>query len=162
VAAVLDFYSGWEQHNSLLVKALSPLDDQQLARSAAEGLWPIRMLACHIVATRAWWFNEWMGEGDDDLARMVAYDEDEGSRTRDAREICHALESSWAQVRSCLQRWTEADLTVEFQRPQRNARQGRPWRSRRFIVWHVAEHDVHHGGEISLTLGVHGLTGLDM
>jgi uncharacterized damage-inducible protein DinB len=29
-------------------------------------------------------------------------------------------------------------------------------------VWHVAEHDLHHGGEISLTLGVHGLAGLDM
>jgi hypothetical protein len=26
----------------------------------------------------------------------------------------------------------------------------------------VAEHDLHHGGEISLTLGMHGLAGLDL
>jgi len=25
--------------------------------SPAEGLWSIRMLACHIVAARAWWFH---------------------------------------------------------------------------------------------------------
>jgi len=159
---VLDFYGGWEQHNALLMKSLAALDDGQLSWSAAEGLWPIRMLACHIVASRAWWFSEWMGEGDEDLARMVAFDEDEGSRTRDAAAICRGLDSSWSQIAACLRRWTEADLAAEFQRPARNAQKGRPWRSRRFIVWHVAEHDVHHGGEISLTLGMHGLTGLDM
>src|SRR5438105_1590813 len=25
------------------------------------------------------------------------------------------------------------------------------------VVWHVMEHDLHHGGELSLTLGMHGL-----
>jgi uncharacterized damage-inducible protein DinB len=25
------------------------------------------------------------------------------------------------------------------------------------VVWHVLEHDLHHGGEISLTLGMHGI-----
>ena len=29
--------------------------------------------------------------------------------------------------------------------------------SRAWIVWHVLEHDLHHGGEISHTLGMHGL-----
>ena len=159
---VFDFYAGWEEHNSLLVKAVAPLDDLQLAWSAAEGLWPIRMLACHIGAARAWWFSEWMGEGDDELARMVAFDEDDGSRTRDGAAISQALDSSWSQVSACLRRWTDSDLNAEFQRPERNARQGRPWRTRRYIVWHVAEHDVHHGGEISLTLGIHGLTGFEM
>jgi uncharacterized damage-inducible protein DinB len=31
-----------------------------------------------------------------------------------------------------------------------------------YIIWHVAEHDAHHAGEISLILGMHGLPGLDM
>ena len=38
----------------------------------------------------------------------------------------------------------------------------RPWRDRRYIIWHVAEHDIHHGGEISIVLGMHGRPGLDM
>jgi uncharacterized damage-inducible protein DinB len=25
------------------------------------------------------------------------------------------------------------------------------------VVWHVMEHDLHHGGELSLTLGMHGM-----
>jgi hypothetical protein len=29
-------------------------------------------------------------------------------------------------------------------------------------VWHVLEHDLHHGGEISLILGSNGLPGLDL
>jgi uncharacterized damage-inducible protein DinB len=30
--------------------------------------------------------------------------------------------------------------------------------SRAWVVWHVMEHDLHHGGELSLTLGLHGLS----
>ena len=161
-AHVIDFFGGWEQHNALLIKAVSPLDLEQLSWSPKEGLWPIRMLACHIVAARAWWFNRWMGEGDEALARMSDFDEDEGSSTRHAAEICAALEKSWSDVAVCLRRWTEADLVATFQRPSPNAAGERPWRDRRYIIWHVAEHDVHHGGEISLTLGMHGVPGLDM
>ena len=161
-AHVIDFFGGWEQHNALLIKAVSPLDLEQLSWSPKEGLWPIRMLACHIVAARAWWFNRWMGEGDEALARMSDFDEDEGSSTRPAGEICAALEKSWSDVAVCLRRWTEADLVATFQRPSPNAAGERPWRDRRYIVWHVAEHDIHHGGEISLILGIHGRPGLDM
>ena len=57
---------------------------------------------------------------------------------------------------------TEDDLDAKFQRPKPNAAGERPWRDRRFIVWHVAEHDIHHGGEISIILGMHGRPGLDM
>jgi uncharacterized damage-inducible protein DinB len=38
----------------------------------------------------------------------------------------------------------------------------RPSRSRQWIVWHLVEHDVHHGGEISFSLGMHGVAGLDL
>ena len=79
-----------------------------------------------------------------------------------APTICAALTKSWADVRACLERWTAEDLEVKFQRPRPNAAGERPWRDRRYITWHVAEHDVHHGGEISLTLGMHGRPGLDM
>jgi uncharacterized damage-inducible protein DinB len=33
----------------------------------------------------------------------------------------------------------------------------RPAVSLQWIIWHVLEHDIHHGSEISTTLGVHGL-----
>ena len=31
-----------------------------------------------------------------------------------------------------------------------------------WIICHLVEHDVHHGGEISLTLGVHGVRALEL
>jgi uncharacterized damage-inducible protein DinB len=158
---LIDFYGGWEKHNSLLVRALSPLGDEELSWSAAPNLWPIRTLANHIVAARAWWFGSWMGEGGDTLARLLDYDEDGGSSARDAPTICEALDASWVTLAECLSRWTEADLQQTFQRPRASPHH-RPSRNRDWIIWHVAEHDLHHGGEISLTLGMHGGTGLDL
>ena len=34
--------------------------------------------------------------------------------------------------------------------------------SRQWIIWHLIEHELHHGGELSLTLGVHGLAAPDL
>ena len=159
---VLDFYAGWERHNALLVKSLAPLTEEQLLWSPGRGLWSIRMLACHIVAARAWWWNGWMGEGDVELTRLIKMDDDSDTTKPDAKTICAALDKSWQDVVSCLRRWTEADLGATFQRPVPRPDGTRPPRDRRYIIWHVAEHDVHHGGEISLILGMHGATGFDM
>ncbi len=38
----------------------------------------------------------------------------------------------------------------------------RPARSRQWIIWHVLEHDIHHGGELSSILGAHGLAAVDL
>jgi hypothetical protein len=29
--------------------------------------------------------------------------------------------------------------------------------SRRWVIWHLLEYDLHHDGELLLTLGMHGL-----
>lgn len=159
---LIEFFSGWEKHNSLLVGAIKPLDAAQLSWKAAPEQWDVRTLANHIVAARAWWFNAHMGEGGDSLARMTDFDEGADAEKRDAPEICAALDASWNVLAACLHRWTEADLGANFQRPRPNMEGERPSRSRQYVIWHVAEHDVHHGGEISLILGMHGLVGLDL
>ena len=62
-------------------------------------------------------------------------------------------------IDDCLRRWTPDDLAVEFSRRRRS---GSQMFTRQWVVWHLIEHDLHHGGEISLILGSHGLTGLDL
>jgi len=57
----------------------------------------------------------------------------------------------------CLRRWTPNDLTVEFSRPGHDPSAS----TRQWVIWHLIEHDLHHGGEISQILGSHGLPGLD-
>jgi uncharacterized damage-inducible protein DinB len=155
------FYKGWDQYNESLEHAVSALDTHQLSLQAASHLWSVRTLANHIVAVRAWWFQSWMGEGGTQLAQFVDYDEGDESQRHEAPEIVGALRSTWSSLASSLSTWTEEDLAVQFQRPAPDAAGERPWRTRQWIIWHVAEHDIHHGGEISLTLGMHGLTGME-
>ena len=159
---VIDFYSGWENHNELLVDALTPLEQEQLSWAPAPHMWTVRRLANHIVAARAWWFGAWMGEDTETLTPLVDYDVELGADEREAGPICEALNRSWASLKKSLGRWTETDLDMQFQRPRPNQKGERPWWSRRGIIWHVAEHDLHHGGEISLILGMHGGRGLDL
>ena len=54
----------------------------------------------------------------------------------------------------CLARWGRDGMTQTFP----DEEDGKPIEvSRAWVVWHVLEHDLHHGGEISLTLGMHGI-----
>jgi len=69
------------------------------------------------------------------------------------------LEATWEMIRNALARWTPADLGYVYKR----TRAGEEQRfTRQWIIWHVIEHDIHHGGEISLTLGMHNLTAPDL
>jgi uncharacterized damage-inducible protein DinB len=145
-----------------LVDAIAPLNDAQLGLTAAPGLWPVRMLVSHVVSVRHWYFSSWMGEGGTEWMKYDDWDEREEMATRQSAELVRGLEETWSIVLSSLQHWKVADLDTTFRRPTPNAKGESPVRTRQWLIWHVAEHDVHHGGEISLTLGMHGLQGLDL
>jgi len=34
--------------------------------------------------------------------------------------------------------------------------------TRHWVIWHLLEHDLHHGGEMSHTLRIHGLPGVEI
>jgi len=150
---LVPFYPGWADHQQLLVEAVAPLTAAQLALRAAPGLNPAWMLAAHIASCRVGWFQQLMGEGDPALGEIHEWDVD-GAAPRTAAELVTALTATWEMVSDCLTRWGPSMLDDRFERP------GRPPRTRGWVVWHVLEHDLHHGGELSLTLGAHG--GLDL
>lgn len=181
IPSVAEVYRGWDDHREKLVRAIAPLDDAQLDLSAAPPLWSVRMLVSHVIATRAWWFHFFLGEGGPEFERYAhswldesgseryaSWDDFEKTASleetarRTALQLVQGLEETGSLLASCLERWTAAELDAELKRPIPNAAGERPVRKRQWIVWHVAEHDVHHGGEISLTLGMHGLQGLDL
>jgi len=158
----LRVYSGWERFNGFIEKAIAPLTQEQLDLRAAENQWSIRVLAGHIVGVRAWWFGATMGEGGQELLRFVDFDDTVEEKHTDAAALVDGLSRTWASLADSLKSWSDADLDQRFQRPTPNREGERPWRTREYIVWHVAEHDVFHGGEISHVLGMHGLKGLDV
>jgi uncharacterized damage-inducible protein DinB len=120
------------------------------------------MLACHVIAARAWWFHSWMAEGGAELGEMLDWDDGDSPRTRPAFELVNGLQATWNMIDGCLHRWTQPDLSASFLRPIPRPSGERPRQTRQWIIWHVLEHDLHHGGEISFSLGMHGLRGIDL
>lgn len=153
------FYSGWGQHNALLVKAIAPLTAGQLAVRPDPLPNQVWQIAAHIATNRVFWFHTVTGEGDASLERFADW-EDDAASPRAASELVTALNETFAFVRGCLEHWTPAMLDDPFERRRSNGQV--VTRTRQWIAWHLLEHDIHHGGEISLILGMHGLGGLDL
>jgi uncharacterized damage-inducible protein DinB len=151
------FYTGWDVYQQRLVAAIAPLTAEQLALRSSPQNWSVGMLVTHIVSTRVWWFHTRMGEGSADLAPLELWDENE-EPSRSAAELVAGLERTWLMIQDALTRWTPADLGQVF--PPYG--EGSFARSRQYIIWHVLEHDIHHGGELSSILGAHGLPAVDL
>jgi uncharacterized damage-inducible protein DinB len=106
------------------------------------------------------WFSGWMGEGVPDLAHW-----NDGERAvREVAELVAMFEKTWHVIASAMTRWTSADLEQLFSPPasyqawlQKQGLEEEPSHTRQWIVWHVMEHEIHHGGELSLALGTYGL-----
>ena len=66
-------------------------------------------------------------------------------------------------IADALARWTAADLgqvffpAVVVSDAERSAfgELAQQW-----MIWHVLEHEIHHGGELSVALGGYGLSGI--
>ena len=163
--SLFPFYAGWEVYQKQLVAAIAPLTAEQLALRSSADNWSVGMLTTHIIAARAGWFHTRMGEGSADIAPLATWDEyfEEDSRTeepsRSADELVAGLEATWQVIHDALVRWTVADFEEVFPHP---TREDWPARSRQYIIWHVLEHDIHHGGELSSILGAHRLAAVDL
>lgn len=155
VPSLAFFYAGWERYNRLLVEAVTPLVPDQLTLRVAPTQRTIAEIAAHIIGARARWWRRVLGEGSDDLEQFFLWDM-EGAQPLKAAHLELGLEETWRVIADCLNRWAPADLAASFTRS--NGKQV----TRQWVIWHVIEHDLHHGGELSLTLGAHGLPAPDL
>lgn len=151
------FYLEWKRYQEGIKQAIAPLTADQLLLRAAPTLRPLGENVAHIIATRVGWFNNYMDENDTQVAPLRDWDDPELPQPeRSAAELVAGLDASWQFMQDRFDRWTPADLAHTFPHDDPE------WRathvtSRSWVVWHVLEHDLHHGGEVSLTLGIHGL-----
>ena len=169
VAALQPFFDGWAKHQALLIDALLGLTAEQLDLRSAPHQWGIWQLAGHVAGSRAYWFHDALGEGDPTTRNLFRVDrttvpglpledagwEDDEDHPRSAEELVDGLRRSWTMAEDCLRRWTAEELDAWVVRPSRTHHRG-------WVVWHVMEHDLHHGGEIPQILGSNGLSGLDL
>ena len=152
------YYSIWKGYQEHIKEALAPLTAEQLALRAAPHLRSVGENALHIIGTRIGWFLQTLGEefGEE----MGAYLKRNGDALRQetpvptAAELAQGLDLTWHLVADCLARWSPADMQQTF--PDEQGGQ-QVYLSRAWVVGHVMEHDIHHGGELSFTLGMHGI-----
>ena len=77
-----------------------------------------------------------------------------GAPMRTPAEMVEALDRTWQGMADCLASWNDDDMRQTFEDDWDGKIVHLP---RAWIVYHVMEHDLHHGGELSLTLGMHGI-----
>jgi uncharacterized damage-inducible protein DinB len=154
-------YKGWDGYQQHLVHALTPLSTEQLALRAAPHLRSVGIIATHIIGARARWLYYVLKEGDESLVSFGKWD-NPGQPARSAAELLSGLEATWQVIQDVLQRWTVADLEVLFHDIDENGEEEEEAFTRQWVIWHLIEHDVHHGGEISFVLGMHGVAAIDL
>ena len=151
-------YENWRNYNDKLRAAVAPLTDEQLRLQPAPGMWPLGQILQHIVSVRAGWFSGTLQDGDEAMAAYMEWGQRD-SPARSAAELARGLDETWAFIGSRLRRWTPEDRAMTF--PDE-------WDgvvsdvSRSWVIYHVLEHDLHHGGEVSLLLGMNKLPGPDI
>ncbi|HTP08967.1 MAG TPA: DinB family protein [Anaerolineae bacterium] len=151
-------YENWRGYNEKLRNCIAPLTAEQLALQPAARMWPLGQIVQHIISVKAGWFS---GTLQDDDAVMSAYMSwgQRDSPDRSGAELARGLDETWAFIEARLQRWTPAECAQTFP----DEYDGQTYMvSRSWVIYHVLEHDLHHGSEVSLILGMNGLQGLDL
>jgi uncharacterized damage-inducible protein DinB len=153
----------WPQYNRRLREIVAAMTAEQLAiRPSPEG-WPIWATVGHTAGVRVYWLCDVFGEPGAEAtpfagARGYGW-EDDLDHPRDAGELADALDSTFRIVEGCLDRWTPEMLAGAA---RREVDGGVQVHSRGSILQRMFTHDAYHCGELSQTLGIHGLPQIDL
>jgi uncharacterized damage-inducible protein DinB len=156
-------YSMWPQYNRRLREVIGAMSDEQLAIRQSPDRWPIWATVGHTAGVRVYWLCDVVGEtGAATTPFTVGADagwEDDLDHPRRAAELVEALDSTFHLIECCLDRWTPDMLADTIQRDYDGTVQVH---TRGSILQRLFTHDAYHCGELSQTLGIHGLPQIDL
>jgi uncharacterized damage-inducible protein DinB len=163
-ATIRTAYGMWPQYNRRLRDVVADLTDEQLAIRPAPELLPIWATVGHTAAMRVYWLCDVVGEPGGETTPFwedgSAIDwADDLDHPRTADELAAGLDSSFAIVEGCLDRWTIDMLTEEIERSYGGTVQVH---TRSSIFQRMLTHEGWHAGELSQTLGINGLPQPDL
>lgn len=89
--------------------------------------------------------------GSAELAAQAENWEPEEAIVGNAAELVRRLDVTWQMIEKTLASWTVDDLAQTY----RQSYQGQTYTiSRQWTIWRVMAHDIHHGGQIAIMLGI--------
>jgi uncharacterized damage-inducible protein DinB len=151
-------YENWAGYNARLDRCVAPLTDAQLQLKPAAHHWPVGRIVQHIVSARAGWFSGTLQDADAAMESYMDWGERD-SPHRNAADLVRGLDDTWEFIESRLKSWTPEDFARTFP----DEMDGQTYEvSRSWVMYHVLEHDLHHGSEVSLILGMNGLQPIEI
>lgn len=165
-----DVYDGWDGHQASLVHAIAPLTPEQLLWRPAPGLSSVGELARHISMGRLTWFARMAALGSAELAnRIEAWELDSDGNlfivesavpiAEQAVELVYWLEATWQMIDTTLKTWDVSDLATTYRHTWNGAVYAV---SRQWTIWRILSHDIHHGGQLSLMLGMQDIAAFEL
>lgn len=168
--SLMTVYEGWDGYQRSILQAVTPLTREHLVWRPAAQLRSVGELVRHIALGRIDWFLRMDAPGSRELAGKIgAWDEDQhGNRyvkenaiavAEHATELVKWLEVSWHMVDTTLKTWTVDDLKETYRHVWRGTTSAI---SRQWTIWRIMAHDIHHGGELAILLGMQGLDNFEL
>jgi uncharacterized damage-inducible protein DinB len=161
--SIRPFYDRWPQYNQRLRDVIAAMTVEQLAIRPSPDGWPIWATVGHTAGMRVYWLCEIVGEPGAEATpfsiRVTEGWEDDLSHPRNAAELVGALDTTFALIEGVLDRWTPDLLSTEVRREYGGQVSVH---SRSSILQRIFSHEAYHCGELSQTLGIHGLPQIDL
>jgi uncharacterized damage-inducible protein DinB len=147
-------FDGWEGYQVSLVHAIDPLTLEQLMWRPAPELRSVGEIASHVALGRVGWFARMPAPGSLALVEKWAASGPQTTIAENHDAILEWLELSWKMIEDTLDQWTVEDLSRTYCQEY----QGQTFAvSYQWTIWRIMTHDIHHGGELALMLGLQGI-----
>ena len=149
---------GWQNYQEQLRAAVASLTADQLALRPAPHLRTVGELVLHIIDTRAGWGARVLRLGGPEFAAYEDWQVPETS-SNPVADLVQALDDTWKVLADAVRQFTLESLDETLQAEDR----GKTYTFKRgWVLWHLVEHDLHHGGELSWSLGMNSLKAIDI
>ncbi len=162
-------FEGWDGYQTSLLHAVAPLTAEQLSWRPAADRRSVSELIRHISIGRITWYSRLGAPGAEIAALAVPQWHVDGDGARHAVEesvacndsgiLAEWLARSWEPIQRMLNEWTVEDL---FQNYSHRFRGTDYVVSRQWTVWRIMSHDVHHGGQLAMLLGMQGVDAFEL
>jgi uncharacterized damage-inducible protein DinB len=163
-------FDGWDTYQASLVNAIRPLAPEQLSWRPAARLRTAGEIARHIALGRVAWFLRMRAPGSEEVAGQIEkwdYDphgnayvvEEAVDIAGQAAELARWLEATWEMIDKTLNAWSVPDLSFTYRHTWRGDTYAIP---RQWTLWRIVAHDLHHGGELAVMLGLQGIELLEL
>ncbi len=163
-------FDGWNGYHQSIVNAVAPLTLGQLVWRPADNFNSVGELVRHISLGRVTWCLRMGAPGSAEIASQIHEWETDSDGNQDvveksitstesSTELVRWLENTWQMIDRTLTTWTFSDLARTYKHTW-NGKIYTP--SRQWTLWRVMNHDLHHGGELSLMLGLQGIEAFEL